>query len=329
MSEQHGDMEVHVWNRCHNCDAKPIAGKRYQCKTCRSGPDNDLCEACYALLQKNEISHPADDSPAHTIETGNHQFKQYDGKPILLYKDWLSVDHPDVPSPSININFMVRPIFNSRRHSSIGGYAFVVKLPDLPHPVLLTAFHIMHEFAVKHGIDCTDRNKGYTGKEIPDIIVEVDLFDLFASNWMLSSLGTAGPMLVLPNARIDDEEPCSDRDIAAFWALNGDKKLIPGVLAPNAPKVGEPVWLLAGIGEKQCPKMLKAVVVELTSQTFIFKFENKPADSDELKYTSGAPLINQNSEVVAINAGSGYIGSQKIGHGNHVENIFTHLHDAT
>src|SRR5919201_3732442 len=39
---------IHIWYRCHNCGMQPIVGQRFECQTCPSGPDNDLCEKCRA-----------------------------------------------------------------------------------------------------------------------------------------------------------------------------------------------------------------------------------------------------------------------------------------
>lgn len=315
---------VHLWHHCHNCKAAPIVGKRYHCETCPAGPDNDLCEECYTLLQRGEITHPAEESLGSAIGAKDHEFTIHEGKPGYLFEPWLQVPHLEIPNPEVPHPFVVRPIFCSGVDATIGGYAFVVNLEDSHSPILLTALHVMDEMIKKKGIDCTDDNKNYTGKELPAAITEVNMYDVFAANWMMASLGSAGPMLVLPGARIDDEEPYSDRDIAAF-RVKDPKDLQPAYLAPQAPSVGDPIWLAARSEQNAGENLSKAVVVEITERSMVFKYE-KPGEKP--KYCSGAPLVDKDGHVVGIIVGGGEFKNQKLGHANHVGNIRRHLNDA-
>ncbi|UCH96729.1 MAG: trypsin-like peptidase domain-containing protein [Candidatus Aminicenantes bacterium] len=312
---------VHLWHQCHNCEAAPIVGKRYHCETCPAGPDNDLCQKCYDLLQKGEIKHPAEESLASALGTEDHQFTIHEGKPGHLFEPWLSVPHPAVPDPKVPHPFVVRPIFCAGLDAAIAGYAFVVNLEGGHPPILLTALHVMDEMIKKKGINCREENKNYTGKELPAVITEVNIYDVFADNWMMAQLGSAGPMLVLPGARIDDEEPYSDRDIAAFW-VKEPKDVTPAPLAPQPPSVGDPIWLVARSDQGPGKNLFKTVVVEITDRSMVFKYE-KPEEKP--KYSSGAPMVNKEGEVVGITVGGGDFKGQKLGHANHVENIRGHL----
>jgi len=321
---------VHVWHHCHNCEAAPIVGPRYHCETCPAGPDNDLCEKCYELLQKGKIKHPAEDSPAAASTMGieNHEFIIEEGKPISQYENWLQVSHPGASNPKVPDHFVVRPIFTSGMDSVIGGYAFLVEAKEYGthQPLLLTALHVMDEMIKKKGIDCTGKNENYTGSELPAVITEASFYDLFASNWMMAPLGSAAPMLVLPGARTDDEEPVSHRDIAAFRVKPEDAQdLNPAPLASQAPAVGDPVWLAARPNDDSDQKTFKAVVVEITPRSLVFKYEDP---EEKPKYSSGAPVVNKNGEVLGITVGGGEIYGQKLGHANHVENIRRHLEGA-
>lgn len=320
-------QQVHLWSHCHNCDARPIVGRRFHCETCPEGPDNDLCEPCYELLQKGKIKHPADDSfaasSAQVNEIGEHQFTVHEGKPITMYGEWLQISHPNVPDPVLPYPFIVRPVITAGMDSVMAGYAFVVNIEGYHQPVLLTALHVIDALIKQKGIDCTGKNKNYTGSELPAVITEVSLFDVCAANWMMAPLGTAGSMWVLPGARTGDEEPYSDRDIAAFWVPPADAKNIkPAPLASQSPAKGEPVWHAVRLAEKPGQELFKAVVVEVSQRSLVFKYED-PAEKP--KYLSGSPLVNQKGEVVAIIVGGGALNGQKLGHGNHVDNIRQHL----
>lgn len=314
---------VHVWNHCHNCHAAPIVGRRFHCESCPDGPDTDLCEPCHEKFRHGKIRHPAEDSPAAFLDIKEHRFEILEGKPSDIYEDWLLVNHPAAPEPRTPGHFVVRPIFSAAGDSAIGGYAFVVKVEKNGEPLLLTALHVMDELIKQKGIDCSDTNKNYTGQELPAIITQVDIFDIFAANWMLSPLGTAGPMLVLPNARTGGEEPYSDRDIAAF-KIQDAPGLTPVLLATQPPVVGDPLWQVARSPQNSSPQLFKAVVVESTDRTLVFKYEGM---KERPKYTSGSPMINKNGEVVGITVGGGEFKGAILGHANHVGNIRRHIEE--
>jgi hypothetical protein len=77
--------------------------------------------------------------------------------------------------------------------------------------------------------------------------------------------------------------------------------------------------------KKKGKSLFKAVVVEATDRSMVFKFENP---EEELKYTSGSPYVNKDGEVVGISVGGGVFKGQKLGHANHVGNIRRHLENA-
>ena len=315
---------IHVWNHCHHCGENPIVGLRYQCRSCPAGPHNDLCETCYEKLLKGEITHPAEYSPGAGMVIANHHFDVFEGKPVAMFEKWLRVSHPAAPDPAVTDHFVVRPVFCSQGDAAIGGYAFVVSLEDHTHPLLLTALHVMDEMIKKKGIDCTGKNKNYTGKELPAVITEVNIYDVFAPQWMMAPLGLAGPMLILPGAGTGEEEPVSDRDIAAFHIKEADiRNLNSRPLAQQAPGVGEPVWLTGKREDQPGKRTMKAVVTEKAERSFVFMFEDREAERP--KSSSGAPILNKNGDVVGINVGGGRFKGEKFGHANHVENIRKHL----
>ncbi len=314
-----GGELIHVWNRCHACGAAPIVGTRFECRTCPTGPDSDLCQACYLLLQQGQIKHPPPE--AREAPHGPHLFRAFEGTPREKVQHWLTVPDTSASAPPVPDRFVVRPEFRSGRESFFGSYAFIVVAEDGGDPLVLTALHILDELARFRGIDCSDANAAYTGSELPAQVTSVQLYDPFARNWMLAELGTARGMLLMPDARIGAVEPYSQRDIAAF-RVAPSAPFLPLPLARSNPIVGEPIWLAVNHGPSTRDRTTEAVIVEITDKTFVFRF-TLPAELP--RYTSGAPLLNRLGEVVGINAGMGTLDKHKVGHGVQVASIRRHL----
>src|SRR5947207_15962187 len=106
---------VHVWNRCHGCDAAPIVGTRYQCEVCAAGPDNDLCAACYARFRSGELAHPL--VASREAVAGTHPFRAIAGTPRADAAPWLAVRRATARAPSVPERSVVRPEFRSGRDS--------------------------------------------------------------------------------------------------------------------------------------------------------------------------------------------------------------------
>ncbi len=308
------EQPIHFWDRCSHCGVRPIPNLRYHCKTCPAGPDNDFCEVCYKAYLRGDIEHPH----INTInEKKMHEFVSIEGKSSEQYEQWITIPQPNVVAPSIKHGFLVRPEFKSGHDSYFGSQGFIVE--SAKENILITALHVLDGLIKKALIDATAQNKTYTGKELPKLISCVNLYDVLEDKWMFHDMGTAGPMIVLPDARMDDEEPYSHRDIAAFL-IKENKMIRPGRLASVTPDVGESVWLAAKVTDNG--NIHKAVVVEKTERSFIFRYKDS---SLNLKLTSGAPILNKGGEVVGINIGGGFYSKQHFGHANHVENIIRHL----
>jgi len=312
--------QFHLWHHCHGCEASPIQGIRYHCESCPDGPDNDFCTACFNEYQAGRIIHPSENSLGATGNISEHHFTPYTGKPLSRYKPWFSVAEAQSAVPSIPYPFVVRPLFSAGLDSVIGGYAFTLRLLNRPYSLLLTALHVMDQMIKQKSIDATDANKHYSGLELPGIITEVTIFDVFTPNWMRSPLGSAGPMLILPEARTGDEEPYSYRDIAAFEIKDASLLQSP-ILAQRSPKLGEPVWVVSRSPQSHLQTTYPCTVVESTSRSLVFKYK----DNEAPKYASGSPVLNQHGEVAAILVGGGEIEGKKFGHGNHAESIRHHL----
>jgi hypothetical protein len=308
---------VHVWNRCHGCDAAPILGTRYECEVCPAGPDNDLCAACHARFRAGQVVHPL--AANREAVAGVHTFRAIAGTPRADAAPWLAVPWAPARAPVVPERSVVRPEFRSGRDSYLGSYGFVVAAEDGGRPVLLTALHVLDELIRARGIDATPANANYTGRELPPRVSEVQLYDVFAANWMTAELGLAGEMLVLPLARIPAAEPVSDTDIAAF-RVRANASVQALRLAAAPPPVGAPVWVAAR--GRAAERTTPAVVVEATGRTLIVRLAPGVTMPP---YGSGSPLLNAAGEVAGILSGGGMLDGQQLGHACHVGNVRTHL----
>jgi len=311
---------IHIWNRCHNCGADPIVGARYECQVCPAGSDNDLCEACYRLFEQGRAKHPLPNARPAPPGT-SHVFRPVEGTARDSYLRYLTVPWSNAAPPTAPERFVVRPEFCSGHDSYFGAYGFVVAAEQGGPPFLITALHVMDELIKSKGIDCTAKNAAYTGRELPPLVTAVNLYDVYAKNWMISDLGTAGQMLTLPGARLGFEEPNSQSDIAAF-RVAPSASVTPARLAAAAPALGEPIFLAVNSGAGASSRLTPAITVESTERTFIFRFQN-PVTLPP--HGSGAPLLNRAGEVVGINVGGGKLEGQKLGHANHAASIRRHL----
>ena len=319
MASSTGAELIHVWNRCHACGAQPITGLRFECRLCPAGPDNDLCEACHRSFEQGRVAHPV--PGVREAPPGRHVFRAVEGVVREDVLHWLTVPFRSAPPPAVPNRCVVRPEFRSGRESYFGSYGFVVANEQGAGTLLLTALHVMDELAKHKGIDCSHGNAAYSGRELPDHVTGVGLYDVFAPNWMLAELGAAGAMLTLPDARICVEEPYSQRDIAAF-RVDPSVPVRPARLAGAPPAVGDPVWLVANLGAQARGRTIAAVVVERTDATLVFRFGDQAALPP---FTSGAPILDREGLVVGINVGGGLIDGKRLGHACHVGNVRRHL----
>jgi hypothetical protein len=313
------DEAIHIWNQCYACGLAPIAGLRFTCKTCPAGAHSDLCEVCYGKFKQGKLEHPPPE--AREAPPGRHVFRPFEGIERQQVTPWLGVSWCNATAPPVPDRFVVRPEFRSGRESFFGSYAFVVAAEDGGAPLIVTALHVLDELAKFRNIDCSEENPNYSGRELPDQVTAVQLYDPYAANWVLSELGSASGMLPLAHARICAVEPYSQRDVAAFRTLPSPP-FQPLRLANALPAAGEPVWLAVNLGRGVRERTIQAVVVESTVETFVFRFAEAAALPP---YGSGAPLLNRAGDVVGVNAGGGVLDGYRLGHAAHVGSLRRYL----
>jgi hypothetical protein len=248
-------------------------------------------------------------------------FREVEGKPADLFRHWLAIAEVAAAPPYFPSRFVVRPEFRSGSDSFFGAYGFVVSAGPGRPPLMLTALHVMDELIKDRGIRCGIEDETYTGQELPALVDQIHLYDVCEANWMLAELGSAESMLHLPEARIGEEEPYAQRDIAAFRLPIG-AGFSPAPLAADPPAVGEPVWLMTSPPRSGKREAIKAVVVEQTERTLIFRYS---AAAGPPPSCSGSPLLNRRGEVVGIKTGAGFLDGHALGHANHVTSIRRHL----
>ena len=302
--------QVHVWYRCHGCDAAPIVGVRHHCHSCPEGPDNSLCQRCYESYRSGSLAHPKPDSAFAHLTLPTHEFREYAGTSREGCAAWARVPDTVCAAPAVPDRFVFRPEFSRGDVSTIGPYAFALEAP--PWRLVVTALHVLHELAVV---------AAHVPAGGPCLVDRVELYDVFAPRWMFARVGSAGEMLVLPLAGTDDEEPYCQRDIAAFAVSEGGQGRhgspfthVP--LASRRPDVGDPLWLAANTDTSA--RVRAAVVVESSERALIFRF----ADSTPTRRaTSGAPLIDRHGHVAGINIGGGDLDGRELGHALHADSL--------
>jgi hypothetical protein len=299
--------QLHVWQRCHGCDAAPIVGVRFDCRSCPEGPDSSLCEHCYEKYRRGSLPHPRPASAFGHLALPTHDFQQHEGTSREAYAAWARVPDARCPPPAVPDRFVLRPEFRRGDVSAIGTYAFALDAP--PCRLVVTALHVLDELAaLAAGTPTTAARQ----------VDHVELYDVFAPQWMFAHLGSVGDMLTLPLAATGDPEPYCQRDVAAF-AASVHSPFVHVPLAPRSPQVGDPVWLATN------PAARAAVVVEASERALIFRF----ADSPRLRRaTSGAPLLDRHGHVAGINVGGGALDGRQFGHAVHAESLRKQLASA-
>lgn len=181
------------------------------------------------------------------------------------------------------------PIFQLASGPNEAGTAFLLNLPEgKGKKILLTAHHL---FGPDGGVE-----PQISWQALPKAVSRVACQSLQEPSWQVQ----AGRPFPVKEAKSYAEDG-PKKDLAVFAVETNVQALN---LASFNPKVGDTVWLVAQARAGAAPTQLlhKARVVEATLDQLVYAYEN-PALG--LGGSSGAPVVNESGQVVAVNFGGG------------------------
>lgn len=166
------------------------------------------------------------------------------------------------------------------------GTSFLMDSDVHGEKLLVTAFHFLWP----------DDADTFTGSELPEYVLSGELYNAYTDKFANASLKNC---LIIEDA---DAVPNVNKDVAAFTIYGGDAlKTLP--LATTAPKEGDTVYLLASLWDtddihENC--VYEGKVSSVDDGVLYYTLEGKPGTTG----ASGAPIVNEYGEVVAIHMGS-------------------------
>ena len=214
---------------------------------------------------------------------------------------------------SLPADAVLKPTFMTGFDSFSGGTAFVCRLNDPEETVILTAHHLF-------GPAC-GWEKEFRWDELKQ---EFEAMTALSMNdfrkWVTST-----ELVEIPGAEGWNEKGYH-RDIAA-WRFPKSNKLPSLPLAAKLPEKGESVFLFARERGKEDLELFEAVVETATDTEFTYRY--KRADKVNFSGTSGAPVLDSEGHVVAINLGGfDEEGAPTLGVGNPLPSILKMLKPA-
>jgi len=195
-----------------------------------------------------------------------------------------------------------RPEFETTEGTIEAGTAFLVKGSDTQN-ILVSALHLLGPAG---GLP-DDINPDAIGK----CVLKITLHDLFVDSNELE-FGVE-PILIPDTAPMGEESKYGD--VVAFRIPKDSGK--PFVLSKDLPAVNSPVWMFTQLldGAPKDQQLHRGIFTGIEDDFFWVAFDNPNL---ELRATSGAPILNSEGEVVAINLGGGVSEGVIFGAGNPV-----------
>lgn len=196
--------------------------------------------------------------------------------------------------PKEVVDTLCRPVFELKDQPLSAGTAFLLETGVEKQPVVLVTAH--HLLGPMGGLSAE-----IAWSDVPKAVKRATCKSITnpAQTW----IGT--PLAIPGAASFNNQTQDGLRDIALL-TLQGKAAVKPLKLAAAQPKLGEPVWLVAQLvsGAPKEKLLFKAKVARVQDLALNYLIED-PAGTFELRATSGAPVVNERGEVVAVNiAGS-------------------------
>ncbi len=191
---------------------------------------------------------------------------------------------------------LFRPVFVTEDSSFSAGSAVAIQLESFDTPVVITAHHL---FGPSGGLEETIKSE-----DLHSFIKNVVFYNLFTENEIFQS----NKVLVLTEA---DASEGIHKDLSAFLAVDYNIDATYS-LSNKALKEGDRVWLLASLYLNE-QEIHPGRIVEYTDERVIYQFDDSSLD---LTASSGAPIINRNGEIIALNLGGQLSEEVLYGYGN-------------
>jgi hypothetical protein len=193
------------------------------------------------------------------------------------------------------VDSICRPTFELKDQSLSAGTAFLMETAVEKKPVVLVTAH--HLLGPMGGLPAE-----VAWSEVPKAVKRATCNSITApaQSWV------GAPLAVPGAASFNNQTPDGLRDIALFVVQKPAAR--PLKLAAVLPKLGDTVWLVAQLvsGAPQEKLLFKAKVARVQDLALNYVVED-PAGTFDLRATSGAPVVNERGEVVAVNMAGGRV----------------------
>jgi hypothetical protein len=214
------------------------------------------------------------------------------------------------PAPATNT--ILKPTFITGRTSYTAGTAFLCESPDGKQQLVLTAHHLLGTAG------------GFESELAWDKLNETIKLTVGLSMDDASVHVASKHALLIQGAHALDRRGLAN-DLAAFQ-LDYDKSRSVLKLAKTAPKIGDRLWLYGRQRGSENLELMPCTAVTSSALELDYEFDN---NAIKLAGTSGAPVLNADSQVVGINIGGSEQKGKLIGYGNPLPSIVAHLQKAT
>lgn len=187
-----------------------------------------------------------------------------------------------------------RPTFELKSQSLAAGTAFLMETGVVKQPVVLVTAH--HLLGPMGGLAAE-----VAWDEVPKAVKRASCESIVkpAQTWI------GAPLAIPGAASFNNQTQDGLRDIALL-AVQGKPAAKPLKLATAQPRQGDTVWLVAQLvsGAPKETLLFKARVVRVQDLALNYLVED-PQGTFDLRATSGAPVVNERGEVVAVNLAGG------------------------